>query len=406
MSSAVCSGAEAPAARATPGLPDRERRATWLELFFDLVFAAAVADGGTALGADFSPAGLGRFGFLFLLIWRAWVDHTFLATRFDPDGTAHRLLTLGQVGAIAVMAINAETDLGSREAAGFAASYAVTRVLLAIQYLQLVARPARRRLAIVHAVGAGSGAALWLGAALMPPPARFASWAVALAIDTATPWLAARAGGRHPPDPAHLPERFGLFTLILLGQTVVATMAGMRHRDAWSAPAASAAALGLALTFAVWWGYYERAGAARPRSLDTDADRLRLRTWSAAHLPFCFGIAIASVGIERVVAGGGVAPLGSGAALLSGGIALALAGLGVVVATSGTRSAGPDLRRHMVGSLAVLLGATWNDRAPVWLLAALTAVALGVVVGRPEGASGLKAPRTGSPNPARSWPAP
>lgn len=406
MSSAACSDAEAPAGAPTSAPPDRERRATWLELFFDLVFAAAVADVGGALGADYSPSGLGRFAFLFILIWRAWVDHTFLATRFDPDGPAHRLLTLGQVGAIAVMAINAETDLGSREAAGFAASYAVTRLLLMLQYLQLTGTPASRRLAATHAIGAGMGAVLWLGAALVPPPARFVGWALALLIDTLTPVIATRAGGPHPPDPAHLPERFGLFSLILLGEAVVATMAGMRHQETWSAPAASAAALGLGLTFAFWWGYYERAGAAKPRSLATEADRRRLWTWSAAHLPFCFGIAVASVGIERVVAGGGMAPLGSGAALLSGGIALALAGLGAVAANSDACGSTGSVKRHAVGSLVVLFGAAWGDQAPVWLLAALTAVALGVVVARPERAARITAPRTGSPSPARSWPAP
>ena len=73
---------------------NRGRRVTWLELFFDLVFVAAVAQVGAPLAEDYSPAGLVRYGFLFLLIWWAWSGHTLYTTRFDHDDWINRLLIL------------------------------------------------------------------------------------------------------------------------------------------------------------------------------------------------------------------------------------------------------------------------------------------------------------------------
>ncbi|MGH9203406.1 MAG: low temperature requirement protein A, partial [Vicinamibacterales bacterium] len=78
------------------------RRVTWLELFFDLVFAAAVSQVAAPLTDDYSAAALARFAFLFLLIWWAWLGHTVFSTRFDTDDATQRALTLLQMFAVAV----------------------------------------------------------------------------------------------------------------------------------------------------------------------------------------------------------------------------------------------------------------------------------------------------------------
>jgi low temperature requirement protein LtrA len=62
-----------------------DRRVTWLELFFDLIFVAAVAQVGLPLASDYSLAGLARYAVMFLLIWWAWLGHTLYCTRFDTD---------------------------------------------------------------------------------------------------------------------------------------------------------------------------------------------------------------------------------------------------------------------------------------------------------------------------------
>src|SRR5690348_12377008 len=84
------------------------RRASWLELFFDLIFVAAVSQVGIPLGEDYTIHGLVRYSLMFLLIWWAWFGHTMYSTRFDADDVVHRLLTLVQIFAAAAMAANAK----------------------------------------------------------------------------------------------------------------------------------------------------------------------------------------------------------------------------------------------------------------------------------------------------------
>ena len=80
------------------------RRVSWLELFFDLIFVAAVSQVGVPLGEDYTIHGLVRYSLMFLLIWWAWFGHTMYSTRFDADDVVHRLLTLVQIFAAAAMA--------------------------------------------------------------------------------------------------------------------------------------------------------------------------------------------------------------------------------------------------------------------------------------------------------------
>src|SRR5262245_41073698 len=90
---------------------EASRKVTWLELFFDLVFVAAVAQVAAPLRTEYSLVGLVRFAPLFLLIWWAWTGHAVFSTRFDTDDVVQRGLTLVQMFAVAVMAANARDAL-------------------------------------------------------------------------------------------------------------------------------------------------------------------------------------------------------------------------------------------------------------------------------------------------------
>src|SRR5580765_3005265 len=83
---------------------DAGRKVTWLELFFDLIFVAAVSQVAGPLREQYSVEGLVRFAPLFVLIWWAWAGHTVFSTRFDTDDVIQRGLTLVQMFAVAVMA--------------------------------------------------------------------------------------------------------------------------------------------------------------------------------------------------------------------------------------------------------------------------------------------------------------
>lgn len=287
------------------------RKVTWLELFFDLVFVAAVAQVAEPLREHYDFDELLRFTPLFLLIWWAWTGRTMFTTRFDTDDGVQRALTIVEMFAIAIMAANARESLTSRSSAGFAAAYAGVRVILMVHYLRASRRHGARDLARSHVLGHGSAAALWFVSVVVPPSARLALWIVAFAIDLATPWIAARQHVRTPPHPAHLPERFGLFTLILLGESLVAVMKGIESQEHWSILAAMSAVAAMIAIFAIWWGYFDRADATAERHIRTRSDMIRLHAWSYAHFPLYLGIVILGVGMQRLVTAAHREPLPS-----------------------------------------------------------------------------------------------
>jgi low temperature requirement protein LtrA len=158
-----------------------------------------------------------------------------------------------------------------------------------------------RQLTTLYAVGFGLAAFLWGVAALIPAPMRFWLWVAALLIDLGTPWLAVQHTHKCPPDAEHVPERFGLFTIILLGESVAAVMHGMESQDMWTPSAAISAFTGLGLAFGYWWWYFDVARGAAKRDVTTNRKTLLFQVWSYAHLPLYLCVAVVGVGVEHVI---------------------------------------------------------------------------------------------------------
>ncbi len=304
-----------PRLRSEDGL-EPGRRVTWMELFFDLIFVAAVAQVGTHLRDDYSVAGLLRFSLLFLMIWWTWLGHTNFSTRFDNDDLIQRTLTAVQIFLVAVMAINATGPLDSRDSSGFVAAYAAMRFVLAAQYFRVRQVPRSRMLALRYASTSTLAATLWLASCFIAAPERFWIWALALAIDLGTPLVSTRHLIDVPHDAAHLPERYGLFSIILLGESMVAVMTGMSHQEYWSPMAASCAVLGIATVFTIWWLYFDGVDAVAERFVRSPRDAMRFHVWSYAHLPLYLGIAVAGVGIEHIITTATREPLDRAEALI------------------------------------------------------------------------------------------
>jgi low temperature requirement protein LtrA len=124
---------------------------------------------------------------------------------------------------------------------------------------------------------------------------------LAFAIDLGTPWVALPHGIKIPPDAAHLPERFSLFTLILLGESVVAVMQGMESQQDWTLIAASSAILGMGVSFLICWWYFDVVAAAAEQRVRNRRDAVRFHVWTYAHFPLYLGIVVLGVGIQRIV---------------------------------------------------------------------------------------------------------
>ena len=186
---------------------------------------AQLADG---LAEDPSLRGFLVFAGLFVPVWWAWVGYTFYADRFDTDDPPHRVLMIGGMFAVAVLA-SVIPGAFQGETASFAIAYAGVRAVVVV----LNARawwhlPAARPLLNVYIPPSRRAVALFLVSAAVEPPYRYWLWAVALAIDLGTPLASQERIRKVPIHGSHIPERVGLFTIIVFGESVLAVVVGRR----------------------------------------------------------------------------------------------------------------------------------------------------------------------------------
>jgi low temperature requirement protein LtrA len=279
---------------------EAERHATWLELFYDLLFAAVVAQLTYELGQDPSGHGVLTFVVLCIPVWWAWAGQSFYATRFDTDDLGHRLFIIAQMFAVAAMAVNVHAGLG-RGSAGFALSYAAVRFILVGEYLGAhIWVPAARALTRRFGLGFGLAAALWLVSAWVPPPGRFYLWGVGLLIDFATPLTAGKLHSQLAPHATHLPERFALFILIVMGETVAGVVMGLT-KHAWDLQSGLTAGLGLIGAFSLWWIYFDHIDGAAIRAARAQGRIWLYQGWLYAHLPLVIGLAASAVGMKLAI---------------------------------------------------------------------------------------------------------
>jgi low temperature requirement protein LtrA len=272
---------------------DQERHTTWLELFYDLVFVVAVGAVSERLIHDLDPIGVVRFVALFLPVWWAWLGHTVYDGRFDTDDVVQRLWTFGIMLSAAAMALAIPRAFEGWGGA-FAAAYVGARLSLLALYLRAHRHvEAARAITRLYLAGFGVGAALWALSIPTHAPARYVLWAAGLAVDFATPWLGRPVLQRAPLDASHLPERFGAFVIILLGEIIVVIVEGA-SASALRPANLVAALLAFALAASIWWIYFSFLEAA------PFADKLGSgQPYMYAHLPMFVGLALVSVGLEH-----------------------------------------------------------------------------------------------------------
>ncbi len=358
---------------------DEERHATWLELLFDLVFVVAISELALKLKVDISWGGGLGFAMLFVPVWWAWVGTTFYNTRFDTDDLIQRLLVFGQIAMVAALAVNIQHGLEA-SAVGFAISYVAVRFVLLLQYLRAYRDvPVARPLIIWYSVGFAISIALWLLSILLPVPIRFILWGVAMVVDFGGPLTFARTPTAKtlPPNSSHIPERFGLFTLIVIGEGVAAVVRGMAARNLDTLSVVSGL-LGLSVAFSLWWIYFDHIDGSALRAAGATG-----RQWLYTHLPLLAGLTATSVGVEEVARSDQAAALPDNLRwLLCGALALSLAAIALIQVTS----TDPHLRQHVrrqagyrlaAAAFALLVAALGGGLPPVGV-AGLLALACAV----------------------------
>ncbi len=236
------------------------KRANWLELFFDLVFVFAVAKATHVLAhlhdGHVAWSQYGVFLLIMIPVWWAWTGHTMFATRFDTEDTTQRFLTLSQMLAAVFLAAFINPDFDSNYH-GFLSSYVAIRALLILMYVRAAhlipeAGPISRYLGI----GFSLGLVVALCSLLIDPPWRYAVLYAGITIEILAPLFSRSVLKMIPVNAHHMPERFGLLTIILFGESVVAIAAKLGDQ-AWATLTPFAAVNGFVVMCAAWWLYFD-----------------------------------------------------------------------------------------------------------------------------------------------------
>jgi low temperature requirement protein LtrA len=251
---------------------ERHRVATPLELLFDLTFVVAFGISGSEfahmLAEKHIGAGLAGFGFsTFAIIW-AWINFSWFASAYDTDDWIYRLLTMLQMVGVIILGLGIPPVYASIEEGKhldnrvMVAGYVVMRIALVAQWLRAAKQDPDRRTACLMYAGFVTFAQIgWVGLifAHTSVAITFALAAVLILIEMGGPWMAEAQQGGTPWHAHHIAERYGLLTIIALGEGVVGTVASLTAvvgDQGWTVDTVLVAVAGMGLTFGMWWVYF------------------------------------------------------------------------------------------------------------------------------------------------------
>jgi low temperature requirement protein LtrA len=355
-----------------------ERRTSPVELLWDLVFVFALTQVTTLLSHDLSWPGFGHAMLVLALVWWAWSAYVWAANAEQEDSRVLRGVLLVAMVLIFIAGLSLPHAFGDR-ATLFACTYAGVRLL----HLALYAHASRRGSASWSAIAGFAttvaiGTALLIAGSFLDERMRVLLWTLAVAIDYAGPaWLTReRLRGLQRVAVAHFAERYSLFVIICLGESIVAIGLSANERP-MDADLIAAVALGLLATIGLWWTYFNRfASTAEERLRDHDDPVLAAADgYSYLHLVIVAGIILFAVGMKVTIHELGEALSDAARLALCGGLAMYLLGnvafrLRMIGAVGYAKLAG------VVGLLAVFalgggLSALWVTALATLVLAAL-----------------------------------
>jgi low temperature requirement protein LtrA len=283
---------------------DEEHRvATPLELLFDLTFVVAVAQVAAELAHGIADDKVGDsllgFVMVFFAIWWAWMNFTWFASAYDTDDVPYRLLTLVQMAGVLVFAAGIHDAFGSQDFLTGTIGYVIMRVAMLAQWARAArSDPEHRQTAHRFVLGIAVVQVAWLLRLLLPQDVALAAFFLLVVAELAVPVWAERARmtAWHP---HHIAERYGLFTIIVLGECVLASNVALQvvvEDTGWDLDLLLVGGAGLCLLFALWWMYFLKEageGLARRRELGF--------VWGYGHYAIFASLAALGAGLEVTV---------------------------------------------------------------------------------------------------------
>ncbi|MGP3686663.1 low temperature requirement protein A [Streptomyces sp. IBSNAI002] len=282
---------------------EHHRAATPLELFFDLCFVVAIAQAGArlvhALAEGHPGTGVVGYFFVFFGVWWAWMNFTWFASAYDVDDVPYRIATLVQIAGVLVYAAGVSRAFDQNDWTVAVIGYLIMRVALTAQWLRAAAGEsgAARAAALKYAAGLVICQAAWVALLFAPDDWKRWLFLVVAAMELMVPVIAEH-GHQTPWHAHHIVERYGLFTIIVLGETIaastVAVKSALDENEALDLLLPIAGG-GLLIVFAAWWIYF-----AVPMHEHLTSNREAI-PWGYGHLLiFASGAAIGA-GIEVAV---------------------------------------------------------------------------------------------------------
>jgi low temperature requirement protein LtrA len=248
-------------------IDEEHRVSTPLELLFDLSFVVAVSQAAdqlnAALGATHFHTAIVGYLMVFFGIWWAWVNFTWFASAYDVDDLLYRLLTFVQIIGVLILAAGVESAFSSGNFTVMTIGYVVMRVAMVAQWLRAASGdPAARPAALRYAVGIGILQVGWVLRLFLPHQAGLWAFYVLALCEMLVPAWAERAahGTGTPWHPGHIGERYGLFTLIVLGECIAAVTVAIHSASSRHGVSAGLVAMvvgAVLLVFSIWWWYFE-----------------------------------------------------------------------------------------------------------------------------------------------------
>jgi low temperature requirement protein LtrA len=301
--------------------PDEAHRAsTPLELLFDLVFVVAVAQAASALHHGLAEgqaaSSIVSFAMVFFAIWWAWMNFTWFASAYDTDDVPYRLAVFVQLTGALILAAGVPQAFEEHDFGIVTAGYAVMRLALVTQWLRAARSEAHRRATPYrYAIGISVLQVGWLMLLFVPAAWQPIGFALLVAAELAVPIWAERAAGTtwHP---GRIAERYGLFTIIVLGESILSAALAMQsaiQTGDVSGELAPIIAGGLLIVLSMWWLYFDQPAHDLLTSTRTAF------VWGYGHL-LIFASAAAvgaglAVSIDRATHHAEIGALGAGAAV-------------------------------------------------------------------------------------------
>ncbi|MFD0693407.1 low temperature requirement protein A [Paenibacillus sp. GCM10027628] len=250
-----------------------EKKVTWLELFYDLLFVAAVSKASHVLlhvESGLIPVEyLIKFVLIFVPIWWAWVGQSLFVNRFGQDSLSHRIFLIVQLFFVLIMTASLSVNF-DQNYVPFLIGYVGLRAMTAIQYLLVHKKEEAHNKTAARYLGSR----FWIGLVISSFSLFFDSWIrylvlyVGIIVDTMLPLIGRKYLVKSPINTHHLLERFSLFTLILFGESVISILEVLQS-SYWTWQSILFASITFLLIIAMWWQYFDSIEKKVNKTIET-----------------------------------------------------------------------------------------------------------------------------------------